>query len=49
MMDEIIANVEQLVGELSYDERNTAEHMIKNGYDSQAIANKLKSNNSCYI
>ena len=49
MMDEIIANVEQLVGELSYDERNTAEHMIRHGYDSQAIANKLKSSNSYYI
>ena len=49
MMDEIIANVEQLVGELSPDERNTAEHMIKNGYDSQAVANKLKSGNSYYI
>jgi hypothetical protein len=50
MMEEMLSNVERhLESTLSYDDRRTAEELIKKGYDSQSVAVRLKSNNSFYM
>lgn len=44
MMDEILTNVENIIGnELSYDDKITAEEMIRKGYDSLSIAHRLST------
>lgn len=50
MMEEIISNVERhLESTLSYDDRRIAEELIKKGYDSRSVAERLKSSNSFYM
>ena len=50
MMEEMLSNVERhLDSVLSYDDRRMAEELIKKGYDSKSVADRIRTNHFAYV